>query len=195
MIRNIEGRLLETQPGAVVVSVHGIGYLIHTITSQRSFPVDEIVTFHTHLAVRENSLDLYGFTDPRELTYFELLLTVPKIGPKSALQVLSLADPDLIATAVLTNDADHLHKLSGIGKKTAANIVTALAGKIDELASNLSTSQSSSHTLLTSTQTDAIDALITLGYDEKEARSLIVKQDPTLPAKELIQSVLRQITL
>ncbi len=193
MIRYIEGRLSAVRHQAVVVIVHNLGYLIHTNTERQSLVLDETVAFHTHLAVRENALDLYGFKDARELVYFELLLSVPKIGPKSALQILAQADPDLIATAVLTDDALRLHKVSGVGKKTAVNIVTALAGKIDSTEISISSDQPAvSPNILTSAQTDAIDALITLGYDEKNARLIITKLDSALPAKDLIHLALRQ---
>jgi holliday junction DNA helicase RuvA len=191
MIRLIEGIVATTSPTSVVVLVHGVGYLVYTNATKYSYLAGDSVTFHTYLAVRETALDLYGFKTPRELEFFELLLSVPKIGPKSALQVLSQADPDLIATAVIMSDADHLHTVSGIGKKTASNIVTALSGKIDASTTPIDTSVS-----LTSefspTQTDAIDALVTLGYDLKEAQLLIVKLDKDLPAKDLIQAVLKR---
>jgi len=191
MIRSLEGQIADYTDTSVVIVVHGLGYLVHTNALRQHYEIGDTAFFHTHLAVRETALDLYGFKTSRELEYFELLLTIPKIGPKSALQILCQADPDLIATAVVTNDAEHLHTIAGIGKKTAANIVTALAGKIDPATTSLSPSLTLTPQLTTG-QTDAIDALVTLGYDAKEARALILKLDATLPAKTLIQSVLTQ---
>jgi Holliday junction DNA helicase RuvA len=152
------------------------------------------VFFHTYLAVRETALDLYGFLEADELTFFELLLSVPKIGPKSALQVLSLADVSILSTAILQQDPDHLHKMAGIGKKTAINIVTALAGKVDAMSISKDTAISIG-TQLSPAQVDAIDALITLGYDPKEARTYIMKLDKTEDVKTLIQAVLKQIPI
>lgn len=193
MIRTLEGTITALSDTALTLTIHGVGYLIHTNALRHAHQVGTMSLFHTHLAVRENALDLYGFVSEKELEFFELLLTVPKIGPKSALQILCQADPDLIGTAIILNDAEHLHKVSGIGKKTASNIVTALAGKIDATTANPSTATDlASHITLAPAQVDAIDALITLGYDEKEARVLVLKQDATLAAKELIQSVLKQ---
>jgi holliday junction DNA helicase RuvA len=191
MIRLIEGIIATTTPTSVVVLVHGVGYLIYTNATKYAYIAGDSVTFHTYLAVRETALDLYGFRTTRELEFFELLLSVPKIGPKSALQVLSQADPDLIATAVIINDAEHLHTVSGIGKKTASNIVTALSGKIDASTTTIDTSLPVSSDF-SPTQTDAIDALVTLGYDQKEAQVLISKLDSSLPAKDLIQAVLKR---
>ncbi len=190
MIRLVEGTIITIDQNSVTVLVNGIGYLIHTITARSNFMAGENARFHTYLAVRETSLDLYGFSTERELVCFELLLLVPKIGPKSALQVLSSADPDLIATAVVLGDADHLHKVSGIGKKTALNIVTALAGKIDATTAKVDTPHTPINAPLSESQKDAIDALVTLGYDQKDAQLLILKLDSSLEAKVLIQAVL-----
>ncbi len=191
MIRSLEGIVADRTDTSVVVAVHGVGYLVHTNALRHHYEVGDQVFFYTHLAVRETALDLYGFRSNRELEFFELLLTIPKIGPKSALQILCQADPDLIATAVVMNDAEHLHTVAGIGKKTATNIVTALTGKIDPSSTNISADLTLSPQL-TAAQTDAIDALITLGYDQKEARALILKLDASLPANALIQGVLKQ---
>lgn len=192
MIRSLEGSIASVSPTQVTLVVHDVGYLIHTNTNRVSYHENDQVLFHTYLAVRENALDLYGFRTLRELEFFELLLTVPKIGPKSALQILSQADPDLIATAVILNDGDHLHKVSGIGKKTASNLVTALSGKIDASTANLQSTPLTPTDTFTAAQTDAVDALITLGYNEKEARALVLKLDPAGSAKELIQGALKQ---
>ncbi len=193
MIRYIEGTVARQGAQSVVVVVHNIGYLIYTPTTRQSYVLGDNVQFHTYLAVRETALDLYGFQTELELEYFELLLTIPKIGPKSALQILCQADPDLLATAIITNDPEHLHKVAGIGKKTAANIVTHLAGKIDEnvllLKPELSAAASAP---LSTAQIDAIDALVTLGYELKEARTYVLKLDEGLDAKSLIRSVLTQ---
>jgi holliday junction DNA helicase RuvA len=192
MIRSVSGSIAVISDTSVVVSIHGIGYLVYTNALRQQFAPGDQVQFHTHLAVRENALDLYGFLSERELDFFELLLTVPKIGPKSALQVLCQADTDLLTTAILMNDAEHLHKLSGIGKKTASNIVSALSGKVDAYATTVTSDLASAAGQFTAAQADAIDALITLGYDQKEARALVLKLDAGLPTKDLIQGVLKQ---
>jgi Holliday junction DNA helicase RuvA len=190
MLRQIEGIIVHATAGTVTVSVHGVGFLVHTPTDRYSLVPGDQVLLHTYLAVRENALDLYGFLEEKERECFELLLLVPKIGPKSALQVLSQADPDLIATAIVLGDSEHLHKISGIGKKTAANIVTALAGKIDATAAKVDTPSAPISAPLSTAQKDAIDALVTLGYDQKDAQVQVLKLDATLEAKTLIQLVL-----
>ncbi len=194
MIRSLEGQISGLTNNSIVVTVGGIGYQVFTNINRHQFIPGETILLHTHLVVRENVLDLYGFVEPNELSYFELLLDVPKIGPKSALQILGQADIGLLHSSIIQNDPDQLHKLSGIGKKTAGNIVSYLSEKIDSLpASIIDTAVIS--TSLSPTQIDAIDALITLGYDAGEARNYVTKLNNTDDTKTLVQAVLKQIPI
>jgi len=193
MIRSLEGTIAALGENNVVLTVQNIGYLIYTPTNRQMFVPGETAFFYTHLVVRENALDLYGFNEREELSFFELLLSVPKIGPKSALQILTQADVSLLASAIVEKDPEHLHKMSGISKKTATNIVTALADNV-EASVNLE-KNSQVRNQLSGAQIDAIDALITLGYDPKEAHSYVVKLDKEEDTKTLIQTVLKQIPI
>jgi Holliday junction DNA helicase RuvA len=194
MIRSLNGEISALNENSVILTVNNIGYEIHTNTNRHQFIVGEIVFFYTYLVVRENILDLYGFTEKDELTYFELLLDVPKIGPKSALQILCQADTGLLHSSIIQNDPDQLHKLSGIGKKTALNIINYLSNKIDNLPLSNNTT-SNNIVQLSQNQIDAIDALITLGYDASEARSYVTKLNNTEDTKTLVQAVLKQIPI
>ena len=126
MIRHVRGTVAIAELGHIVVDVNGIGYLVYT-TAKTGVVLGEEILLYTHHAVRENAADLYGFTTLEELSFFELLLTLPKIGPKSALQILSQADVRLLQGAILSQDASHLSKMSGISKKTAEKIRSALS--------------------------------------------------------------------
>lgn len=170
MIRRLSGTVVEIGAGAVVVDVRGVGYLVNCNTALHSFTEGSTVTLHTYLAVRETALDLYGFSSQNELALFELLLGIPKVGPKSAMQILSQATPTLLTEAAQRNDPVYLHKLSGIGKKTAENIVQFLSRKLSELPAALNTEGTS----LSGIQTDAVDALIALGYETAAAREAIM---------------------
>ncbi len=156
----------------VVVEVGGIGYLIHTNRGIDSLPLGSTVLFHTYLAVRETSLDLYGFETRDELEIFQHLIDLPKIGPKTALQVMLQADITLIKESVASDDPVRLSKLSGIGKKSAEKIVSGLREKFENnpLFDNQSSSQNTGdHT------SDTIDALISLGYPAMDARRVIIQ--------------------
>jgi Holliday junction DNA helicase RuvA len=190
MIRLLMGEIANVAEGYVTIVVGGIGYLVGTSTKTTFYKVGENVTLHTHLAVRETALDLYGFTSPAELEMFELLMDVPKIGPKSALQVMNQASPTLLVDAIGKKDAQYLHKLSGIGKKTCENIVQFLHDKIEGLAFS---ADYQIGTALTDAQTDAIDALVSLGYDLPTARAS-VKDLNGVSANDLIKQALKQMT-
>ena len=191
MIRMLIGEIAHVADGYVTIVVGGIGYLVGTSTKTTFYKVGENVTLHTHLAVRETALDLYGFTSPAELEMFELLMDVPKIGPKSALQIMNQASPTLLIEAIGKKDAHYLHKLSGIGKKTCENIVQFLHDKIEGLAF---ATDFQIGTTLTDAQTDAIDALVSLGYDLTTARASVKNLDGTgMTGSDLIKQALKQM--
>lgn len=188
MIRSLTGTITAQHDLYVTIDVRGVGYLVGCPTAA-TIAVGETYTLHTHLAVRETALDLYGFQSFEELELFELLLSVPKIGPKSALQVLAQATPPVLLDALTKKDATYLHKLSGIGKKTCENIVTALHEKVSGLV--LATTGTEGFQL-DSVQTDAIDALVALGYDLPTARETIKNLTGT-NVQELISQALKQL--
>jgi len=180
MIRQITGLVADIGISFVVVDVGGVGYLVYT-NSPSSHLLDAPIRLFTHLAVRENSLDLYGFPDRDTLEIFELLIDLPKIGPKSALQILTQADISLLREAVHNDDPGYLSKLSGIGKKSAEKIVSGLKDKFEsrgyEEVSIRSSGSAPTHT------SDTIDALIALGYPAMDARRIVLEiatSDPSL---------------
>lgn len=197
MIRQVTGQVVEVEKQKVVVEVNGLGYLIYTNNTDVAIRQTDVVTFYTHLAVRETALDLYGFTTKEELEVFELLLTLPKIGPKSALQILGQADISLLQKAVTSQDSAYLTKMSGIGKKSAEKIVLGLKDKLanfgnagDTMAEDISFN-GQAHAV------DTIDALISLGYPPPDARRIvieIIEANPTLSSSsEAIKIALRQL--
>jgi len=172
MIRTITGTVTDSGSGWVVIEVNGIGYYVACpVTTNVS--TRATVTLYTYLAVRETALDLYGFSTDSERAMFSLLLNIPKIGPKSAHQIMGQATPQLLAEAAHKNDAAYLHKLSGIGKKTCENVVQYLNQKLEDLPVSFATTGSATDAV----QTDAIDALVALGYDVTSARETILALD------------------
>ena len=167
MIGHIEGTVRAVRVGFVIVSAGGVGYKIAATreTLSRLKP-DRDASLWTHLAVRENALDLYGFQNEEELRFFELLLTVSGIGPKSALAVIDIARVETLRSAIAAGNATYLTKVSGIGKKTAGKIVVELKDRIEA-------DTEVSHAL--SGDEEALEALRTLGYSAQEAREVLRK--------------------
>jgi len=132
MIARLEGTLVVREPEASIVDVGGVGYAIqHSLHTYADLPgVGQRVVLLTHLHVREDALQLFGFTTPDEKTLFELLLTVSGVGPRVALAVLSGLAPASLARAVADENLGALTKIAGVGKKTAERIVIDLRDRI-----------------------------------------------------------------
>lgn len=170
MIAKLTGEILDVRTTSVVLDVHGVGYLVH-VTRTSGFVPGETVSLFTHLAVRENALDLYGFKVRDELSMFEHLIKLPKIGPKTAVQILSQVDLPTLRKAVATEDPTYLSKMSGIGKKSAEKIVAGLRDILGEDA-YVHGDESGE---MNQSDTDVVEALLTLGYSERDAREAVKK--------------------
>lgn len=159
--------VVESGISFVTIDVSGVGYRAFVTTDAAITLKKETseVVLYTHMAVRENSQDLYGFLDKKELTFFELLLSVSGIGPKSALSILSLASVEAIGQAVAEGDTSYLTKVSGIGRKNAEKIVLELSDKLGVLESGNETRFSG--------DIETLEALTSLGYSQSEARDAL----------------------
>lgn len=167
MIAELHGSVSRKGAGFVVVTVGGIGLKAYVISSTlESLKLGREVRLSTYLAVREDALELYGFEDEDTREFFELLLTVTGIGPKSALAILNIAPVKTLQSAIASGDAAHLTKTTGIGTKRAERITMELKDKIDVSDGEAAMHQEAS---------DAIEALKALGYSQKEARDALQK--------------------
>jgi len=165
MIGFIEGKLETSNDRYVIVSVNGIGYKIYiSANTFKKLPkIGEKVKLLTHLHVREDVFDLYGFLSQEELEFFELLISISGIGPKGATNILKVASVETLKKAIANEESSILTKVSGIGKKTAEKIILELKTKVaGELLGEKSKADS-----------EAIDALIGLGYKLSEAREAL----------------------
>lgn len=187
MIRFIEGRVISLENQGLVILSAGLGYLVHTTKKIASLPGDTI-SLHTYLAVRETALDLYGFLNREELSMFELLLSIPKIGPKSAMQILDQADLSLLLESINLQDYEHLSKLSGMGKKTAEKVVLALKGKVDHF-----TNQGRNDGMTSSIYQDAFDTLITLGFNPANIKQVLDSLPTEDSTSTLVKKALRDL--
>lgn len=169
MISRLTGTVVHIDPKYVILDVNGVGYRVATtVDIVTKLGKDKgNVTLWTYLAVRENAMDLYGFTSLSELNFFELLITISGIGPKTALGILNSASVEALQTAVQTSDTSHLIKISGIGKKVAEKIVLELKDKVDKF-----THTEESKTSMRG-DADALEALKALGYSQNEARDAL----------------------
>ncbi len=184
MIGHLKGSLIHQDLKSVILDVSGVGYKIFTNTVTLNSAKGKTLEFWTYLAVRETALDLYGFATKEELDFFELLLTVSGIGPKSAMAILSVATLKNLRHAISTGDTGHLTKVSGIGKKNAEKIVLELKDKLD---GDFGDSDISG-------DMDAMEALKSLGYGEKEIREALKKVTDVKGTGEKVKKVLKLLS-
>ncbi len=181
MIGSIKGAIILKTDKYIVVEANGVGYKVSISpdvlsktkkvgparnASHSDAGGEEIFLFiHTH--VREDAFDLYGFLNTEELEFFEMLLNVSGIGPRSALAILGIASIETLRKAIGTGDTSYLTKISGIGKKTAERIVIELRDKMAD--KNISETGGNS----LRDELDALEALKSLGYSQNEARDAL----------------------
>jgi Holliday junction DNA helicase RuvA len=165
MIGSITGKIQHKGTGFLIVDAHGVGYKV-SVTPPLHFEskigADLSLVIHTY--VREDQLSLYGFQTLPELEFFELLLTVSGVGPKSALGIMSISSLEMIKSAIASGDAGLFKKVSGIGTKTAERVIVELREKMKSQGN--ATPMASEHS-------DALEALISLGYKEQQAREAL----------------------
>src|SRR3989344_8979874 len=139
MIASVNGKIIYKSPelrkdSYFIVECGGVGYKIYTpITNLRRVHEQDSVMVYTYLAVSENAMDLYGFLDPADKTFFTLLLDVPGIGPKSAINILAKTTMSEVQQAIFEDNPETLTKVSGLGQKTAEKIIVTLKDKVESL--------------------------------------------------------------
>ena len=201
MIYFIKGELLTTEPGVIIVDTGSIAYKLfvsdNTIASYASKIGSQVKVF-TYLSVREDAMDLYGFHSIEEKNTFNMLITVSGVGPKAALAILSIMTPSSFAMAVNSGDAKAISKANGVGPKTAARVILELKDKLTKelgnIATNEATTQSPTTSVDTSKYSDALNALIVLGYSRTEAATALRGLDTaSLSLEDLITSALKNL--
>ncbi len=185
MIASVSGKVLASTLGAVTLEVGGVGLLVHTTNRISSkLAIGQSATLQTVLVVREDSLTLYGFLEAMELETFDLLRSVNGVGPKLALSILTSLSVAEIADAVASESDAVFRSVSGVGVKTAKLITLSLAGKIS----------GGSSTLITGTARASVEALIGLGYSEKEATITVRKvSSPNMSDQDILKLALQHL--
>jgi len=188
MIGRIAGKLLEKRPPQIVVDVRGVGYEIDVpMSTFYNLPATgEDVNLYTHLVVREDAHQLYGFATEPERNAFRQLLKISGVGARTALSVLSGLSVSDLREAVSTQDAGRLTKVPGIGKKTAERLLLELRDKLDAALPATAKGDGQAG--------DVTNALIALGYNEKEAAWAMKQLPGGLPVAEGIRQALRLLS-
>lgn len=161
MIREIRGTVLGTDLQGVTIDVAGFGIYVH-LAAPETLIEGSTASLKTFLSIKQDGIDLYGFVNEDERHFFELLLTVPSVGPKTALGIMRKAPQKALESAIAAKDMDYLVRVAGLGKKAAEKLAVLLSDKL-----------AGSETMHDEGDGDVFDTLVALGYTEREARSAL----------------------
>lgn len=199
MIYSLCGKLAVKEPGFVVIECSGVGYGCKTSynTVSQLGELGGEASLYTYLYVREDVVELFGFATQQELNCFKLLISVSGVGPKAATSILSDVTPERFAFLVASGDSKTFTKTKGIGAKTAQRIVLELKDKISAESTAVSGVTESFTATVSGTApssvSEALEALMVLGYSQGEVAPILGKLDQNLSTQDLIKETLRLI--
>lgn len=202
MIYSITGLLRQVAPTYCVIEACGVGYQCSASTyTLSSLPGrGQEVTLLTHLWVKEDGMELFGFSTEQEKHCFRLLIGVSGVGPRVALAILSDATPDRLMLSIAAGDAKALTRAQGVGAKLAQRIILELRDKVtdEDIGSSFGEEQSAIAALGESAKntakSEAISALVALGYGQTDAAAVIAPMEESLAVDELIRRALKTFT-
>ena len=199
MIYCLTGKIVKKSMSAVVISCGGVGYYAQCPASVAgALPgVGKEATLYTVMSVTENDVSLYGFATEEQQACFEMLTAVSGVGPKVGLAILSVMEPDRVALAISAGDHKAFKAASGVGPKLAQRIVLELKDKVAKgFVDGISLEDvagASADTQASQGSSQAIAALVSLGYSQSEAALAVSKIDAALPVEEIIKLALRSM--
>lgn len=198
MFYSITGNVVFTDENTVAVDCNGVAFQLNasrnTLTSCSA--IGEKVTLFTHMSVREDAIELFGFADKGELDCFRKLINVSGVGPKAALAILSVLTPDRLAVCIASGDVKAITAAQGVGSKIAQRVVLELKGKLDMIASSsaaMGEAASAQKAYVSYQGEDAVEALTMLGYSRSEASIAVGRLDTSLPTDQLIKQALKSL--
>ncbi len=197
MIASLSGKLIAKELSFVIVECGGVGFKCFVTQNTYSTVgnVGDSVFLHTYLSVREDALDLYGFSSVGELDAFKLITSVSGVGSKIGLAILSEFTFDKIMLYIASGDAKSLTAASGVGLKLAQRIILELKDKVGNIATDdvPFDIKAVGNATANSSSKEAIEALVSLGYSQREASLAVGRLDPQLATDELIKLALKSL--
>ena len=198
MFYSLTGKVVFSDENSVALECGGVAFRLFTTlnTLKKCAPAGQVQTLYTHLNVREDALDLFGFADKNELDCFKMLTGVTGVGPKAGLAILSQLTPDMLAVSVAGSDVKSITAAPGVGPKLAQRIVLELKGKLDAFASSsaaMGDIAAASKASVSYAGEDAVNALVMLGYSRSEASIAVGKLDGNLSTEDMIKQALKQL--
>ena len=195
MFYSVRGNLIHTEPNIAVVECAGVGYKCQTtLNTLKNLKLNTEVTLYTYLNVREDAMELFGFSTNSELATFKTLISVSGVGPKVGLAILSVLTPQQVALAIASNDIKSITLAQGVGNKLAQRIILELKDKLKNVAkSGGSVDVPNVDNFSAGNIPKAVEALTVLGYTPSDVTPYLAKMDSSLPVEKLIGETLKQL--
>ena len=195
MFYSVRGKLIHTEPNTAVVECGGVGYRCQTTDNTlKGLSLNSEDTLYTHLNVREDAMELFGFATTGELGIFKTLIGVSGVGPKVGLAILSVLTPQQVALSVASNDVKSLTLAQGVGNKLAQRIILELKDKLKSVGTgDKSGIVQNAAEIASGNIPKAIEALTVLGYTPAEVTPYLAGMDSSLPVERLIGETLRRL--
>ena len=198
MFYSLTGTVIAQDASSVAISCGGVGFLCQTTANTlRDVQQGKEITLYTHLNVREDALDLFGFSGQYELEWFRHLIGVTGVGPKAALAILSQLSPDKLALCISAGDVKAITRAPGVGPKLAQRVILELKDKAKTVLSGADSDVNVNSVAAVQdlpNTGEAIAALTMLGYSQSEASVAVSKLDPALSVQDLIRGALKQLS-
>lgn len=195
MFYSLRGKLIDISNLTIAIECAGVGYkCIVTQNTLKELPaLGEEVYIYTYLSVREDAMELFGFSKLNELNCFKLLTSVSGVGAKVGVAILSTLSAEQVAIAIASDDSKALTMAPGVGNKLAQRIILELKDKVAKAQVNASSPQLTNITIPVGNAAAAVNALFVLGYSKSEATAAIAKLDDNMPVEELIRTALKSM--
>ena len=195
MFYSLRGKLIDISNLSIAIECAGVGYkCIVTQNTLKELPaLGEEVYIYTYLNVREDAMELFGFSKLNELNCFKLLTSVSGVGAKVGVAILSTLSAEQVAIAIASDDSKTLTMAPGVGNKLAQRIILELKDKVAKAQVNASISSLTNVTIPVGNAAAAVNALFVLGYSKSEATAEIAKLDDNMPVEELIRTALKSM--
>lgn len=196
MIYSLKGTLVHTEQNLAVVECGGVGYGCRTtLNTLKDLKLNTEVKLYTYMSVREDAVELFGFSTVSELNTYKLLINVNGVGPKAGISILSILSPEQVAVAVSSGDFKTITQANGIGPKMAQRIVLELKDKFKsiEFKGNAETSDGIAVKAPTGNIPAAVQALAVLGFSSAEVTPILTKLDPSLSVEQMIGATLKKL--
>lgn len=193
MIAYLTGKIISKKPTKIIVDVNGVGYLVNIsiTTFEKISESSDVVSLFIYTSVKEDAIDLYGFSSEAEKEMFELLISVNGIGPKLAQSILSGIQIDDLQEAIKTGNLSRIIATPGVGRKTGERLIVELRDKVDSISESLDKGSGGSFTV----KSDAVAALTNLGYNQKNAEKIVrdvLSKEPNISIEDLIKKALSE---